>query len=41
MVKTTLALILIFFLNQTLHATEIYGAAKIIDGDTVHINKKK
>ncbi len=41
MAKTTLTLILIFFLNQTLHATEIYGAAKIIDGDTVHINKKK
>ena len=33
---------LIFSINfQTLHAGTIVGKAKIIDGDTIHINKKK
>ena len=41
MEKTFLTLIFIFFLTQSLHSTEIFGTAKIIDGDTVHINTKK
>ena len=41
MAKTSLILIVTFFLTQTLNSTEIYGVPKIIDGDTVHINDKK
>ena len=41
MAKTSLIFIITFFLAQTLNGTEIYGIPKIIDGDTVHINKKK
>ena len=41
MAKTSLILIITFFLVQSLNATEIYGVPKIIDGDTVHINSKK
>ena len=41
MAKTSLILIITFFLSQTLNGTEIYGVPKIIDGDTVHINSKK
>ncbi len=41
MAKTSLILIVTFFLAQTLNSTEIYGVPKIIDGDTVHINNKK
>ena len=41
MAKITLILIITFFLTQTLNGTEIYGIPKIIDGDTVHVNKKK
>ena len=41
MAKTSLILIVTFFLAQTLNSTEIYGVPKIIDGDTVHINDKK
>ena len=41
MAKTSLILIITFFLAQTLNSTEIYGVPKIIDGDTVHINNKK
>ena len=42
MAKIFLILIITFFdfLNQTI-AEEIYGIPKIVDGDTVHINKKK
>ena len=41
MAKASLIFIITFFLAQTLNGTEIYGIPKIIDGDTVHINKKK
>ena len=41
MAKTSLILIVTFFLAQTLNCTEIFGVPKIIDGDTVHINNKK
>ena len=41
MSKTSLILIVTFFLAQTLNSTEIFGVPKIIDGDTVHINNKK
>ena len=41
MAKTSLILIVTFFLAQTLNSTEIYGVPKIIDGDTMHINNKK
>ena len=41
MAKTSLILIVTFFLAQTLNSTEINGEPKIIDGDTVHINNKK
>ena len=41
MAKTSLILILTFFLVQPSSATEIYGVPRIIDGDTVHINNKK
>ena len=41
MAKTSLILILTFFLIQPSSATEIYGVPRIIDGDTVHINNKK
>jgi len=41
MAKIYLILIITFFLAQTLSSAEIYGVAKIIDGDTVHINNKK
>ena len=41
MAKIYLILIITFFLAQTLNSAEIYGVAKIIDGDTVHINTKK
>ena len=41
MAKTSLIIIITFFLTQTLKGTEIYGVPKIIDGDTVHINNKK
>ncbi len=37
MAKTSLILIVTFFLAQTLNSTEIYGVPKIIDGDSVHI----
>ena len=40
MAKTSLILIVTFFLAQTLYGTEIYGVPKIIDGDAVHINNK-
>ena len=41
MAKTSLIIIITFFLVQTLNSAEIYGVPKIIDGDTVHINDKK
>tara|TARA_Y200000002_G_C22460037_1_gene570019 strand:- start:281 stop:784 length:504 start_codon:yes stop_codon:yes gene_type:complete len=41
MAKIPIIFIFIFFLNQTLSATEIYGEPKIVDGDTVYINNKK
>ena len=41
MAKTSLILIVTFFLAQTLNSTEIYGVPKIVDGDTVHINNIK
>jgi len=41
MAKVSLIFIITFFLAQTLNGAEIYGIPKIIDGDTVHINKKK
>ncbi len=41
MAKISLILIITFFLTQTLKSTEFYGAPKIIDGDTIHINNKK
>tara|TARA_B100001121_G_scaffold308912_1_gene334168 strand:+ start:3268 stop:3771 length:504 start_codon:yes stop_codon:yes gene_type:complete len=41
MVKNSLILIILFLVNQTLYATEIYGLPKVIDGDTVQINNKK
>ena len=41
MAKTSLILIIMIFLAQSLNATEIYGVPKIIDGDTVYINTKK
>lgn len=39
--KVFLILIINFFLNQALNATEIYGKPKIIDGDTISIKNKK
>ena len=41
MAKTSLILIIFFFLAQKLNSAEIYGVPKIIDGDTVQINTKK
>ena len=41
MAKTSLIFIITLFIAQTLNGAEIYGAPKIIDGDTVHINNKK
>ena len=41
MAKISLVLIVTFFFSQILNSTEINGIPKIIDGDTVHINKKK
>ena len=41
MVKVFLIIILTCLLNQTLNASEISGIPKVIDGDTIHINKKK
>ena len=41
MAKTFLIIIFVFFLNQILNSTEIYGESKIIDGDTVNIDSKK
>ena len=41
MAKTSLILIISFFLAQTLGSTEIYGIPKVIDGDTVNIDSKK
>ncbi len=41
MAKTSLILIVTFFLAQPLNSTEINGVPKIIDGDTLHINNKK
>ena len=39
MVKVFLIIILTCLLNQTLNASEISGIPKVIDGDTIHINK--
>tara|TARA_Y100001958_G_C20896462_1_gene320462 strand:+ start:26 stop:529 length:504 start_codon:yes stop_codon:yes gene_type:complete len=39
--KILTSIFLFFFINQQLNAIEIYGAAKVIDGDSVHINSKK
>ena len=41
MAKFILKVILISSLFQIANAEEIKGLAKIIDGDTVHINSKK
>ena len=41
MAKFILKFILIFCLFQIVNAEEFKGLAKIIDGDTVHINSKK
>ena len=41
MKKFLLKLIIFYFFLNTLSATEIYGFAKVIDGDTVHIKSKK
>ena len=41
MAKTSLILILTFFITQIINCAEISGKPKIIDGDTVHINTKK
>ena len=41
MTKVFLILIITFFFTQILYGIEIYGAPKIIDGDTVRINDKK
>ena len=41
MAKFILKVILISCLFQIVNAEEIKGLAKIIDGDTVHINSKK
>ena len=34
-------LLIFLFYNNLLYAITIIGEAKIIDGDTIHINKKK
>ena len=41
MAKFILKVIFISYLSQIANAEEIKGLAKIIDGDTVHINSKK
>ena len=41
MAKISLILLITLFVTQNLNSTEIYGVAKIIDGDTVHIDSKK
>ena len=41
MAKISLILFITFFFTQMLNGTEISGAPKIIDGDSIHINTKK